>query len=141
MNTLSNNIRKAIAASLFTVVLGGASLVSLANGGNPAGSRNDAATAEVKYITIAEGRGIFNVQYDNATGSRFSLQILDADGDQLYQNIYTVKKFDKNFELADPDSYHKLVFVIHNFADNSFQRFEVEASTHLVEDVKVQEVK
>jgi hypothetical protein len=141
MNTLSINIRKAIAASLLTAVLGGTSLVSLANSSNPSGGRNDAATAEVKYITTAEGQGIFKVQYINATGSRFSIQILDADGDQLYQNISTDKKFDKSFQLADPDSYHKLVFVIHNFGDNSFQRFEAEASSRLVEDVRVQEVK
>jgi hypothetical protein len=141
MNRLSINIRKAIAASLFTVLLGGASLVSLANGGNPASGRNGVATAEVTYIILAEGQGIFKVQYNNATGSRFSIQILDTDGDQLYQNIFTDKKFDKNFRLADPDSYHQLVFVIHNLGDNSFQRFEVEASTHLVEDVKVEEVK
>jgi len=141
MNVLSINIRKAITASIFTVVLGGASLVSLASGNSPAGDHNSATTAEVKYVTLAEGQGMFNVQCDNAAGSRISIQILDADGDQLYQSIFTDKKFDKNFKLADPDSYHKLVFVIHNLADNSVQRFEVVASTRLVEDVKVEEVK
>jgi hypothetical protein len=141
MNTLSINIRKAIGASLLTAILGGASLVSLANGSNPSGGHIGDPTAEVKYITLAEGQGIFNVQYNNATGSRVSIEILDAEGDQLYQNISTDKIFNKNFQLADPDSYRKLVFVIHNFGDNSFQRFEVEASTRLVEDVKVQEVK
>ena len=141
MNTLSINIRKAVTASLLTAVLGAASLVSLANGGNPAGGHNSATAAEVKYIPMTDGQGIFNVQYNNAAGDRFSIQITDADGDPLYQNVYTDKKFDKNFQLADPDSYHKLVFVIHNFADNSIQRFEVEASTHLVEEVRVQEVK
>ena len=141
MKALSINIRKVVTASLFTVALGSASLVSLANGNNPAGGHNSAATAEVKYISLAEGQGVFNVQYDNAAGKRFSIEIMDADGDQLYQSVYTDKKFDKNFQLADPDSYHKLVFVIHNFADNSIQRFEVEASTHLIEDITVQEVK
>jgi hypothetical protein len=141
MNTLSINIRKAFGASLLTAILGGTSLVSLANGSNSSGGRNGVPTAEVKYITLAEGQGVFNVQYVNETGSRFSIEILDADGDQLYQNVSTDKKFDKNFQLADPDSYHKLVFVIHNLGDNSFQRFEVEPSTHLVEEVKVQEVK
>jgi hypothetical protein len=141
MNTLSINIRKAISASLLTAVLGGSSLVSLANGGNPSGGRNGDPAAEVKYITMADGQGLFNVQYNNATGSRVSIEILDAEGDQLYQNISTDKKYDKNFQLADPDSYHTLVFVIHNLGDNSFQRFEVEASTRLVEEVKVQEVK
>jgi hypothetical protein len=69
------------------------------------------------------------------------LQILDEDGNQLYRKIFTDKKFSKNFELADPDSYSRLVFVIHNLGDKSFQRFEVEARTHLIEDVNVREIK
>ena len=65
---------------------------------------------------------------------------MDADGNQLYQNIYTDKKFDKNFRLAEPDSYGELIFIIRNLADNSIQRFEVVASSHLVEEVDVREV-
>ena len=145
-------IRKVIIASLFTAILGGASLVSFAGaghreggdheGGNHEGGKNNStATAEVKYIPGAQGQGIFNVQYNNAAGSRFTICVLDDGGNQLYQNIYKDKKFDKNFRLADPDSYGKLIFVIHNLADNSEQRFEVMASSHLVEDVDVREVR
>jgi hypothetical protein len=141
-------IRKVIAASIFTVILGGASLVSQAGAGpdreggdHEGGKSNSAATAEVKYIPDAQGQGIFNVQYNNAAGSRFTVCVKDADGNQLYQNVYTDKKFDKNFRLAEPDSYGKLIFVIRNLADNSVQRFEVVASSHLVEDVDVREVR
>jgi hypothetical protein len=146
-------IRKVIATSLFTAILGGASLVSFAGTGHDhegrgrdggdreGGKSNNAATAEVKYISGAQGQGIFNVQYNNAAGNRFALQVMDADGNQLYQNVYTDKKFDKNFRLADPDSYGELIFVIRNLADNSVQRFEVVASSHLVEDVDVREVR
>jgi hypothetical protein len=135
-------IRKVITASIFTAILGGASLVSQAGTGHDreGGDRNRAATAEVKYIPDAQGQGIFNVQYNNVAGSRFTICVMDADGNQLYQNIYTDKKFDKNFRLAEPDSYEKLIFIIRNLADNSIQRFEVVASSHLVEDVDVREV-
>lgn len=142
------NIRKAIAVLFLTAVLGGAAVVSRANGNestrvsdNVATTRNNAATAEVKYIPGAEGQGLFNVLYDNAAGSRFSIRILDGDGNQLYHNIYTEKKFDKNFRLADPDSYSKLVFVIQNLEDNTIQRFEVESTSRQVEEVDVKEVK
>jgi hypothetical protein len=134
MSTLFINIRK----SLLTALLGGVSLVSLANGNGPVGGGN---TAEVKYVTLQEGNGIFNVRYDNAAGSRFSLLVLDADGDQLYSNVYSVKNFDKNFKLADPENFRKLVFVIRNLNDNTTQRFEVEASSHEVEEVEVKELK
>ena len=151
-------IRKVITASFFTAILGGASLVSFAGAGHvgftgtgyvgftgaahdrEGGKSNSAAKAEVNYIPGAQGQGLFNVQYNNAAGNRFTLCVMDADGNQLYQDVYTDKKFDKNFRLADPDSYSKLIFVIHNLADNSVQRFEVVASSHLVEDVDVREV-
>src|ERR1700744_2060820 len=130
MNTLAINIRK----SLLTALLGGASLIGLANGTGPVSGGNGANTAEVKYFFRQEGEGIFNVKYDNATGSRFSLVVLDADGDQLYQNVYTEKNFEKNFKLADPESFRKLVFIIRNLNDNTTQRFTVEAVSHEVEE-------
>jgi hypothetical protein len=138
MRTLFINIRK----SLLTALLGGVSLVSLANGNGPVGGGgNSANTAEVKYVALKGGDGVFNVRYNNAAGSRFSLVVLDGDGDQLYSYIYSDKNFDKNFKLADPESFHKLVFVIRNLNDNTTQRFEVEASGHEVEEVEVKELK
>jgi hypothetical protein len=125
MNALS--LAKPIVAFLFSALLGG--------GGNSSG------TAAVTYVPATGSQGIFHVVYDNATGSRFVLQILDQDGNQLYQNIFTDKNFSKNFQLADPDSYSRLVFVIRNLGDHSFQRFEAETDTHLIEDVNVREVK
>ena len=136
MNALFIHIRK----SLLTALLGGASLVSLANGNGPVNGGNGANTAEVKYVT-QEGGGIFNVRYNNAAGSRFSLVVLDADGDQLYSYIYSEKNFEKNFKLADPESFHKVVFIIRNLNDNTTQRFEVEAIGHEEEVVDVKELK
>jgi hypothetical protein len=136
-------IRNVITASLFTAILGGISLVSFAGTGHDreGGDRNSAATAEVKYIPGAQGQGIFNVQYNNAAGNRFTIRVMDTEGNQLYQDVCTDKKFDRNFRLAEPDSYGKLIFVIQNLADKSVQRFEVVASSHLVEDVDVREVR
>jgi hypothetical protein len=136
MNAVFINIRK----SLLTALLGGASLVSLANGNGPVNGGNSANTAEVKYVT-QEGGGIFNVRYNNAAGSRFSLVVLDADGDQLYSYVYSDKNFEKNFKLADPESFRKLVFIIRNLNDNATQRFEVEAIGHEEEVVDVKELK
>jgi hypothetical protein len=136
MNALFINIRK----SLLTALLGGASLVSLANGNGPVNGGNSDNTAEVKYIT-QEGGGIFNVRYNNAAGSRFSLVVLDADGDQLCSYVYSDKNFEKNFKLADPENFRKLVFIIRNLNDNTTQRFEVESSSHEEEVVDVKELK
>jgi hypothetical protein len=129
---------KSIVLSLF---FAGLSLASLANGPHDPIKDKTESTADVKYIGSSDGGFFFNVLYNNASGSRFTVAILDEFGNQLYQSAYSVKKFDKNFKLADPDNYGKLVFVIRNLGDNSVQRFEVNAGSRLVEDVEVKEVK
>jgi len=127
---------KSIVLSLF---FAGMSLATLANGPlDP--KEKTASTAEVKYVGNNEGDFFFNVVYNNATGSRFTLAIQDEYGNQLYQSVYSVKKFDKKFKLADPENFGKLVFIIRNLGDNSVQRFEVNAGSRLVEDVEVKEV-
>ncbi|HMI60765.1 MAG TPA: hypothetical protein VK518_07655 [Puia sp.] len=139
---------------LFTFLLAGTSLLGMANGGNRSTDGNDrngnvggannssnASTAEVKCISGKDGEYLFNVIYNNANGSRFSVTVLDADGNQLFQNLYSDKKFDKKFKLADPDAFAKLTFVIRNYGDNSVQRWEVNANNKIVEDIEVKEVK
>ena len=150
---------------LFTFLLAGTSLLSMANGGNGsigangfadgdgfAGGKdrkgngggptnnNSASTAEVKCITGTDGEFLFNVIYNNTTGSHFSVMVLDGDGDQLFENQYSDKKFDKKFKLADPDEFAKLTFIIRNYGDNSVQRWEVNTNSKIVEDVEVKEV-
>ena len=129
---------KSIVLSFF---IAGISLASLANGPHDPINEKNASAAEVKYIGTSDGEYFFNVQYNNAAGSRFSVAILDEFGNQLYQSVYSVKKFDKNFKLADPESYGRLVFVIRNFSDNSVQRFEVNSDSRVVEDVDVKETR
>ena len=133
-------IRKTISLSLLTVIFGGISLVTFANGNEPIGDRS-AATAEVKYIAAKDGDGLFNVIYNNVAGSRFSIVVLDEFGDQLYQGFFTDRSFNRKFKLADPEITSKLTFVIRNFGDNSIQRFQVDATSQLVEDVEVTEVR
>ena len=133
-------IRKTISLSLLTVIFGGISLVTFANGNEPIGDRS-AATAEVKYIAAKDGDGLFNVIYNNTAGSRFSIVVLDEFGDQLYQGFFSDRSFNRKFKLADPEITSKLTFVIRNFGDNSVQRFQVDATSQLVEDVQVTEVR
>ena len=100
-----------------------------------------ASTAEVRYIGSPDGDPLFNVLYTNSTGARFSVKVLDNEGHQLFQGVYTDRKFDRKFKVADAQNYSKLTFVIRNFQDNSVQHFEINSNARLVEDVEVKEVK
>ncbi|HEV3250177.1 MAG TPA: hypothetical protein VGZ71_04455 [Puia sp.] len=92
-------------------------------------------TAEVKYLGLSDDALFFNVSFENPVGGRVSVIVLDEDGTQLFQEVYTDKKFDKRFKLPKLEK-NKITFVIRNFKDTDVkQSFEI--NTRLVEDVVV----
>ncbi|MDP4149133.1 MAG: hypothetical protein Q8927_02020 [Bacteroidota bacterium] len=101
-----------------------------------------ANTAELLYVGKLAGQPVFNVVYNNPSGSRFSISVLDGRGEQLFIASYNDKFFDKKFTPSeDLDTNGKLVFVVRNFSDNSVQHFEINTGSRLVEDIVVKEVK
>ena len=120
----------------------GISVVGLANGRDSVDRHGaDASAAEVRYIAGKDGDILFNVVYNNVTGQRFTVVVLDEFGNEIYQHSFSDKQFDRKFKLADPESTNSLTFIIRNYGDNSVQRFQVDARNRLIEDVEVKEVK
>lgn len=93
-------------------------------------------SAEVRYVGSPEGEPSFRVVYANSTGARFSIKILDSEGHLLFQSVYTDKKFDRKFKVADARNYDKLTFVIRNFQDSCVQSFEINPNAPVIEAVK-----
>jgi hypothetical protein len=142
MNKIIPNTKKALRLSTLFILLITAGEVSRAAGNEPVEKHSgSASSAEVKYVGSNEGDPLFNVLYNNSTGARFSVKVLDNEGHQLFQGIYTDRKFDKKFKVTDAGSYSKLIFVIRNFQDNSTQSFEINSNSRMVEDIVVTEVK
>jgi uncharacterized lipoprotein YajG len=91
--------------------------------------------ADVKYLGSSDDAMLFNVSFDNPDGKKFSIIVLDEDGSQLFQEVYTEKKFSKRFKLPKADK-NKLTFVIRDFKGADMkQTFEI--NTRFVEDVVV----
>ncbi|MHA4812144.1 hypothetical protein ACX0G9_28880 [Flavitalea flava] len=142
MNQLIFKTSNAVRLFILTIVVSSISLSTFAcepsgedrNRENHTGS---ATTAEVSYLGSQNGEPLFNVLYNNTTGSRFSLEVLDGDGMRIFLGSYNDKTFDKKFRVADASSNSKLTFIIRNFQDNSVQHFEVNSNTRLVEEVEV----
>ena len=139
MKQIISHTQKVIRITLLSSLLVSASLLSQANGSHEK-HRGSASTAEVKYIGTQDGSPLFNVTYMNSGGARFSLKVMDADGTQLFQEVYTDKKFDKKFKIAEPQEYSKLIFIVRNLEDNSEQTFEINSNTRMIEDVEVKEL-
>ncbi len=130
-------MKKLLSIALFI----GISVAGFANGRDSVDRHGaDANAAEVKYLAGKDGDVLFNVVYNNVTGQRFSVLVLDEFGNQLYQHSFSDKQFDRKFKLADAESTNSLTFIIRNYGDNSEQRFRVDASNRMIEDVAVREV-
>ncbi|WP_315819489.1 hypothetical protein [Paraflavitalea speifideaquila] len=93
-------------------------------------------TASVTHIGNTKGNVVFQVQYDNQAGDRFSLIIKSIDDTILFQDNYTDRKFNKRFQLPEPLS-DKLRFIIRPFKGNQVQTFEVNTSTRIIEEIVV----
>jgi hypothetical protein len=98
-----------------------------------------ANSAVVTHIGNLEGSVLFKVQYDNLSGEKFALTIKDLNGEVLYQEVYTDKKFDKKFQLPKENA-GKLQFIIKSVRTNQAQTFEVNTNSRLVEEMIVKKV-
>jgi hypothetical protein len=94
--------------------------------------------AVVKHLGNPSGNMLFQVQYDNFSGDKFSLTIKDNDGAVLFQDIYTDKKFDKKFQLPKGEA-DKLKITIRS-GRNNIQNFEINTSSRVVEEIIVKKV-
>ena len=93
--------------------------------------------ASVKHISTTTDKVIFQLSLDNENGERFSVSIRDNDGNTLFQDYYTDKKFDKKFIFDKNEDLKKLTFVIRSLKDNSVQVFEVNTVPRVVENYDV----
>jgi len=92
-------------------------------------------SADVKYLGASDDAVMFKVSFENPSNTKYVISVVDEEGNQLFQGIYTDKKFDKRFSLPKSGS-EKLTFIIRNANDVEFkQTFEI--STHFVENVVV----
>src|SRR5580658_2546116 len=85
----------------------------------------------VKYLGTQDDMILFNVSVANPQGNKFSVIVSDNDGNQLFQEVYNDKKFDKRFRLPKTET-GKLTFVVRNFKDASDDIHSFEVSDRVV---------
>lgn len=129
-------VKKITASLLVSVVF----FLSASASQPPADTIYTEKTATVKYIGADKETYVFSVSYNNESGDRFILRILDAEGNVLYTGSYNERKFDKRFRLIK-EGNDKISFVIKNLKDNTVQTFAISTITQVIEDIVVTKVK
>jgi len=131
---------------IFLKKIAGAALVAMLISVNtnaaelPADTTLSETTATVKYVGTDENSYVFNVIYNNDNGEKFLLRIADREGNVLFTQTYTGKKFERRFRLMKDAIQRPLNFTIKNLKDNSIQTFRVTTTEQVVEDVVVKQV-
>ena len=76
-------------------------------------------TASVKHISTTNDKIIFQLSLENETGEKFGVSIRDSQGNTIFQDVYSDKKFDKKFLLEKSENIGKITFVIRSFEGQS----------------------
>ena len=93
--------------------------------------------ASVKHISTTDQKIVFQLSLENENGERFAVSIRDVQGNTIFQDVYSDKKFDKKFVLDKSENIGKLTFIVRSLKDGQTQVFEINTTTRIVENVDV----
>ena len=117
------SVVKAIAvAATALVVLVSNPTVTKANGG---GTKLNDDQVTVKYVGTNDNNVVFQVQFDNPTGQKFSLIIKNDNGDVVYHQAFTQTHFAKNVYFENTDEDIQPTFIIRNANNEVVRQFHV----------------
>ena len=92
---------------------------------------------EVKYIGSNSEAFFFTVKYDNRTGEKFNVIVIDVTGDVLFRDTYRGRNFEKKFKIPRIIDTDEITFVIRSLKESVDQQFNVKISSRVVDDVVV----
>jgi hypothetical protein len=88
-------------------------------------------------VTYLEGDNdvmLFNLRYNNNTGTGFKLMVLNETGDVLFQSNYSGKKFKKKIKLARLTDNDDVTFLIRSPQKNVQLSRRVKVTSKVVDD-------
>jgi hypothetical protein len=91
--------------------------------------------ATVNYIGSVDDQLSFLMNYENESGEKFIVTILDSRGESLFEGVFSDKKFSRIFKV--PVEAGNTTFVISDYKNKSEKKFQVTSVRRLVEEVVV----
>ncbi len=104
-------------------VLMGSSLIALKAQNNPY-----TFPGKVKYVGVADGKLLFQLDYANETTGNVNVEITDRQGYQFYFESIKSKKFTKQFAIEKADMVNNsITFAIRH--QNEIRKYKFDIST------------
>ena len=92
---------------------------------------------KVKYIEGDNEVLLFNLKYNNISGSDFKLMVLNESGDVLFQQSYSGKNFKKKIRLTRLTESDDVTFLIRSPRKNIQLSYKVKVPSKVVDDPSV----
>ena len=92
----------------------------------------------VTYLGSGEDDMSFNMKYENAAGDKCLVMVLDSNGEILFDQVFTDKKFNKTFKV--PSGLGKLTFMVRNMKTRAQKKIDISTERRFVEEVSVTRV-
>lgn len=95
---------------------------------------------KVKYIEGDNEVLLFNLKYNNNSGSDFKLMVLNESGDVLFQQIYSGKNFKKKIKLTRLTESDDVTFLIRSPRKDIQLSYKVKVPSKVVDDASLASV-
>jgi len=92
---------------------------------------------QLKYMGIAEGRLLFQVDFQQQSSENFTIEIKDQQGYQLYLEKFRTKNFRKQFAIEKADLENNTITFVVLLQGQVQKTFDVNKSLRMVEDISI----
>ncbi len=96
---------------------------------------SSAPVASVSFLGYNNDQLSFLLKYETANGEKFNVSIADADGNMLFNEVFSDKKFSKIFKI--PLETSSLTFIISNPGNRQEKKFQVSMERRVVEEFSI----
>jgi hypothetical protein len=92
---------------------------------------------KVRYIEGDNDNLLFNLKYDNNTGSDFKLMVVNETGEVLFQQSYSGRKFRKKIRLTRLTDTEDVTFLIRSPRKDIQLSYKVKIPSKVVDDASL----
>lgn len=131
MKSVNNKVRNVVTVFLI-IALMVLSKYSFASTGNKEAKKEN--NVEVKHVGSIKGQDVIQVSIDNAQGESIEIVFVDAEGVELYAEVFNDKFISKKYLLDIPESnINNLELIVRTKKQSTTQSFK------LAKDIKILE--
>lgn len=97
-----------------------------------------ANTVEVKHLGSIKGQDVIQVNIDNAQGESVEITFVDAEGIELYSDVFTDKFISKKYLLDIPEnSFNNLQLIVKTKKQTDTQSFVIAKDVKIIEQTTI----